>query len=506
MKTYTGNELLVKNNLISHISLSAKEKDDYLKLADKKESELTPFDLKLKEELADKNESIAEYQRKEDELYIGEINEEDLLKAREKLVNEDTDSVKVENVNNVSDKKVLAPEDIDYGITEKKGLLDGESKLLASYFRKEKLRDRGLLGADGLKEIERLVSLSEDVKTLEDAREKMHTKQLSKEKYDALHDYYRRLLAEAIKNKSNTIKTGVNPSTSKAIRSNDEFDYLHKLVIKYKVQNVDGEIKVFNRSVNSEVMFRNEKQLEAVEFANFWSSALGIKSSKDDVVLGEKYAFSEDSRKLFKIISSNLNGDCLKLDNIKEEFKNSGVDNQETIFNRLFKNDSYVNYVTKGMKRFNKTYANKVLDVVDKNSDIQEINDAYEIAESYSDEKQNATLKIHSPKEDKDKIEVYVSHGVEKDETVIYSKTFDKKTFLKEVLNGIVKGFKKISGIAKINSYNVPETDKEFLIAMGSKDCVLQVTNMDAEDMDVIRASIEKIKDIEEEKASYGTK
>ena len=509
MKTYTGNELLVKNHLISNVSLTLKDKEDYLKLADRKEESLSPYDLKLKEELASKNEAIGEYQRKEDEFKTGGITEEELLKAKEKLINEDTPRVTVEKTNSTSSNNnnvINSPEDIDYGIIEKKGMLDGDSKYLASYFRKEILREKGLLPPTGLKEIEKLVSLSEDVRTLEEAREKMLRKELSKDKYDALHDYYRRMLSEAIKNKGN--KAAVKASTERKtiVKTNDKFDYLHDLALKYKVQNVNGEIKVYNRSVNSEVMFRNDKQLEAVEFANFWNSALGLKSSRDDIVLGEKYAFSENSRKLFKIISNNLNGDYLKLDNIKEEFKNSGIDNQDIIFNRLFKNESYVNYVTKGMKRFNKTYAGTNLDVVEENPEIKEIVDAYEIAESYSDDKQNATLKLHIPKENDDKLEVFVSHGIEKDETVIYTKTYNKDYFLKELLQKVVDGFNKISGIVKINSYKVPDSDKELLIAMGNKDAVFQVTNMDSKDMDTVRKSLSNAEVTEEEKGKHGVK
>lgn len=511
MKTYTGNELLVKNHLINNVTLTLKDKEDYLKLADRSEESLSPYDIKRKEELASKSETIGEYHKQEEEYKAGNVSEEELLKAKEKLISEDTPRVtvnkpvQVENNNNV----IKSAEDIDYGIIEKKALLDGDSKHLASYFRKEILREKGLLPPTGLKEIERLVSISEDVRTLEEAREKMLRKEISKEKYDSLHDYYRRMLSETIKNKGNTpsIKTPKEKQAPTRIKSNDKFDYLHKLVLKYKVQNVNGEIKVFNRSVNSEIMFRNEKQLEAVEFANFWNSALGLKSSKDDMVLGEKYAFSEDSRKLFKIISSNLNGDYLKLDNIKEEFKNSGIENQDIIFNRLFKNDSYVNYVTKGMKRFNKTYAGNALDVVEENLEVKEIVDAYEIAESYADDKQNATLKVHVPKERPEKIEVFVSHGIEKNETVIYNKTFDKDYFLKELLDKIIKGFNKISGIVKINTYTVPDSNKELLIALGSKDSVFQVTNMDTNDMDIVKNSLSKVENTkEEEKVKHGVK
>jgi len=505
--TYTGNDLLINNSLLNNVDLSSKDKEDYQKLDNRKEEDLTPYELKLKEELASKNEAIGEYQRKEDEFKTGAISEEELLAAREKLIKDETPKKEEKKEQTSSPNIVTSAKDIDYGINEKKGLLDGDSKYLASYFRKEILRDKGMLPPRGLQEIENLVNLSEDVKNLEKAREDYNSGKITKDKYTAIHDKYRALLAEAIKNKAK-IKEDVKVEAKKEPKKNDKFDYLHDLAIKYKVQNVDGELRVFDRAVNSEVLFKNEKQLQSVEFANFWNSALGLKSSKNDVILGEKYAFNEDNRKLFEIISNNLTGDILRLDTIKEEFKNSKIDNQDIIFDRLFKNNSYVHYVTKGIQRFNSTYNSKVLDIIEKNKDSKEICDAYEIAESYSDDNQTAFLKLNVPKDDKDKMEVYVSHGKEQDETTIYEKTFDKEYFMEEVLPGVVDGFNNISGILKLNSYSIPDTDRKVMIAIGGKDSILQATNVDNDDIEAIREAVKAVfsKKDDDIKVNHGTK
>ncbi len=504
IKTSKNNELLIKSRAIDNLTIDNNDYSKFKALTNKDESEITPYDEKVKEELAEKNEDIKKVFNAERDFVAGAITKSEL----DKSVNEMEIPIIKKEAPKVENKVVIGE-----GIIEKKGFLKGESKYLASYFRKEILRDKGLLPPNGYKEIQKLVSLSEDVRTLEDAKQNMNDGKLSKEKYTELHDYYRKLLAEDIK-KSKDNKEEVAPSSKKTIveqlrqkvkqRKPDKFDYLHKLVKDYNVKNVNGELKVFNRSVNSELLFRNKDQLAAVEFANFWNSALGIKASKDEITLGEKYAFSENSRKLFNIINSNLYGDYLQLDNIKEEFQRSGIENQDLIFNRLFKDNEYVKYVTYGLKTFNSTYVEKKLDIVEENRDVKAINDAYEIAEAYADGNNTASLKIHFPSEEPNKVQVYVTQGIEKNEKITFERSYDKDYFMKDILKDITENFIDISNILKVHEFNAPGTDKCGFIAVGSKDSIIQMTNAsmrDAHTMStIIKNKFEKNKNIENSK------
>jgi hypothetical protein len=509
--TEKNNELLIKGKFTKEVLIKNSDQIEFDSLNRKPAEELTPYEMKRIDELANKDENIKAIRTAQDSFKIGAIDKKELEEALAKNLTK-----RIEEKQNIASTPVKKEDDItviDTGIVEKKGVLEGESKYLASYFRKEILRDKGLLPPNGYKEIQKLVSLSEDVRTLEDAKQNMNDGKLSKEKYTELHDYYRKLLAEDIK-KSKDNKEEVAPSSKKTIveqlrqkvkqRKPDKFDYLHKLVKDYNVKNVNGELKVFNRSVNSELLFRNKDQLAAVEFANFWNSALGIKASKDEITLGEKYAFSENSRKLFNIINSNLYGDYLQLDNIKEEFQRSGIENQDLIFNRLFKDNEYVKYVTYGLKTFNSTYVEKKLDIVEENRDVKAINDAYEIAEAYADGNNTASLKIHFPSEEPNKVQVYVTQGIEKNEKITFERSYDKDYFMKDILKDITENFIDISNILKVHEFNAPGTDKCGFIAVGSKDSIIQMTNAsmrDAHTMStIIKNKFEKNKNIENSK------
>ena len=80
--------------------------------------------------------------------------------------------------------------------------LTKEDVELAEYFRKEILRDNGMLPPVGKKEIEELAKTNERVAALEKARELVNSNKLSKEAFQKLHDEYRLQLASAIKEAS----------------------------------------------------------------------------------------------------------------------------------------------------------------------------------------------------------------------------------------------------------------------------------------------------------------
>ena len=498
--TENNNELLIKGKFTKGVDIKNEDQLEFTALNKKNEAELTPYEEKRKEELAEKDESIKAIKVAQDQFKMGAIDKKELEEQLDKNITKKIEARTNPNAVTAKPKDDITV--IDAGIVEKKGVLEGESRYLASYFRKEILREKGMLSPTGIKEIQKLVELSEDVRTLEKARQQMLDKTLSKEKYQALHDYYRKMLAETIKQSGKRKEKSPIDKLREKVRNKQEskFDFLHDLASVYEVKNIDGDIKVFNRTANSEVLFRKKEQLQAVEFANFWNSALGLKASKDENALGEKYAFSEDSRKLFNIISNNLFGDTLKLDKIKEEFEASGVESQDLIYNRLFKDDDYVKYVTSGMQKFNDTYEVKELDIVEENTDVRDIIDSYEIAESYCDDKSSASLKIHFPKEDESKVEVFVTHGTEKDETVLYGNRFDKVMFMSDILEKITEGFIKLSNVIKVHNFSIPGNDKEGFIAVGNKDCIIQMTNANPKDVETLSNIVkDKIANVDKE-------
>ena len=78
--------------------------------------------------------------------------------------------------------------------------LTKEDVELAEYFRKEILRDNGMLPPVGQKEIEELAKTNERVAALEEARKRLSEGKLSKEEFEKIHNTYREQLAAAIKN------------------------------------------------------------------------------------------------------------------------------------------------------------------------------------------------------------------------------------------------------------------------------------------------------------------
>ena len=164
---------------------------------------LSPVGQKEIEELAKTNERVAALEETRKRLSEGKLSKEEFekihntyrdqlaaaIKNAQKEASKETtteQAQKVEEPKKETKKIKLAKEDVE----------------LAEYFRKEILRDNGMLPPVGQKEIEELAKTNERVAALEKARELVNSNKLSKEAFQKLHDEYRLQLASAIKEAS----------------------------------------------------------------------------------------------------------------------------------------------------------------------------------------------------------------------------------------------------------------------------------------------------------------
>ena len=164
---------------------------------------LPPVGQKEIEELAKTNERVAALEEARKRLSEGKLSKEEFekihntyrdqlaaaIKNAQKEASKETtneQAQKVEEPKRETKKIKLAKEDVE----------------LAEYFRKEILRDNGMLPPVGQKEIEELAKTNERVAALEKARELVNSNKLSKEAFQKLHDEYRLQLASAIKEAS----------------------------------------------------------------------------------------------------------------------------------------------------------------------------------------------------------------------------------------------------------------------------------------------------------------
>ena len=164
---------------------------------------LPPVGQKEIEELAKTNERVAALEEARKRLSEGKLSKEEFekihntyrdqlaaaIKNAQKEASKETtteQAQKVEEPKKETKKIKLAKEDVE----------------LAEYFRKEILRDNGMLPPVGQKEIEELAKTNERVAALEKARELVNSNKLSKEAFQKLHDEYRLQLASAIKEAS----------------------------------------------------------------------------------------------------------------------------------------------------------------------------------------------------------------------------------------------------------------------------------------------------------------
>ena len=128
------------------------------------------------------------------------------------------------------------------------------------------------------------------------------------------------------------------------------FDQLHHYAVKYKLGEVNKKLAIYDREKGMAYNPPLESEKRNIEFAIYWSVMTGITESDDDVVFGEKYAFNDDNKKLFDIMDAQFKesykkGEPVDMDSLKQQFVDSGVPHSEQIYDRLFKNDHYIDYV-----------------------------------------------------------------------------------------------------------------------------------------------------------------
>ena len=140
----------------------------------------------------------------------------------------------------------------------------------------------------------------------------------------------------------------------KEIDTSVSFEELHDYVLNYKISNIDNlnnTLIIYSRDDNSVYEPVSEDEKRNIRFAYYWAAMAGIDDSKNELFAGEKSAFSDDNKKLYDLMNvqfkeSIKRGIDVDLDSLKEQFINSGVENADKIFDRLFKNDDYIKYVT----------------------------------------------------------------------------------------------------------------------------------------------------------------
>lgn len=147
-----------------------------------------------------------------------------------------------------------------------------------------------------------------------------------------------------------------------------DFELLHEYVKKYKITNTTGELKIIDRKTNEEYNPKSNAEKRNIEFAIYWSVMAGLDESKDDVVVGEKYAFNAENKKLFNIMNVQIQESIKKgievdFESLREQFRSSGVNRASEIYDRLFKNQFYNEYV---LKYYNRALGYEGFDLEDK--------------------------------------------------------------------------------------------------------------------------------------------
>ena len=195
---------------------------------------LPPVGQKEIEELAKTNERVAALEEARKRLSEGKLSKEEFEKIhntyREQLAaaikNAQKEASKKTNTEKV--QKVEEPKE-----ETKKIKLAKEDVELAEYFRKEILRNNGMLPPVGQKEIEELAKTNERVAALEKARELVNSNKLSKEAFQKLHDEYRLQLASAIKEASQKAEKEEVEQAKKLSKEDAELiEYFRKEILR----------------------------------------------------------------------------------------------------------------------------------------------------------------------------------------------------------------------------------------------------------------------------------
>lgn len=538
------------------------------------------------------------------------IRNKNLFQSSEKTSAEDVKSeITTATSRNQESVKFPALEEMSKEV--KKLELSKEERELAEYFRKEILRDKKQLPPVGLKDIEDLARSNESVEALEEAHRRLDSGRISKEEFEIIHDAYRAQLAAAIKEASKKIAKGNESKEIDALKvertesaeilsllesqlkqaikdkeektvsdklelldreikrvteknqdvkeenktkDNSDFDHLHDLVIKYKVQNIGGILKFFDRNTGKEY-FPSAKEKSQIEFANYWNATAGIKANPTDITLGEKCAFNDESRVLYNVMDIHFRESLkreipIDMEALKRQFENTGYERSDFVYERLFGVPNRVDYIvsyykTQGISS-SKTQQEEILHdnqpqnipmeeeieeqeetveikeelVIDDNLNIKEevvkedeiaveeiqdeivsedeitpvdeIRDAYEVAAGYSSLDRPASLKIFFLKDDPTQVEIIVSNGHGSEEEVLYQREFSKDELMESFLSELCKVYIKENGMTYNQTFDVPNTNKAGSITLGENDNVLQMSNAPKGCVEELQRNLEK--------------
>ena len=366
--------------------------------------------------------------------------------------------------------------------------------LLSSYFRKELLKEKGMLSINGDKEILELRKKSKEVDEIETAREKMLKQEISSTKFEEIYNYYKNYLMEEMKKgyKGGFPNVSEKEEPPKPIKKN-KFNTMKLLNKEYKVLlDSNGELNIFNRKTNKKYIPSSEEEKKLIELSNLWSNLVGIKSSKDDVTIGSTFAYNEDNERLFNIIEKCIlnyvdKKGILAINYVKTLAREANIPESDKLVERIFSTDNHINYLTETFNEIRNIDLNKVIkkkvQVIDPKyeGELQKIIEAYNVADYKSNDKLSSNIKIQYPSND-EKCLLSVTLNKQFSEKVLYKNEFPRNVIIGYFLRPLVDCFFDTSGITNQKNFYIPNSNNSSAIVLGRNNNSIQLTNAKLED------------------------
>ncbi len=384
--------------------------------------------------------------------------------------------------------------------------------LLSAYFRKELLKEKGMLSLNGDKEIQELRKKSKEIDEIETAREKMLRKEISATKFEDIYNYYKNYLMDEMKKGYKGFpSTPEKPVQEKPVKNN-KFNAMKLLNKEYKVLlDTNGELNIYDRNNNKKYIPSSEEEKKLIELANLWSNLVGIKPSKDDVTLGSAFAYNEDNERLFNIVEKCIlnyvdKKGVLAINYIKTLAREANVPEGDKLVDNIFSTDNHINFLTETFIAVRNVDLNKVLkkkvQVIDPKyeGELQKIIDAYNIADYKSNEKLSANIKIGYPPKEEEKCKLSVTLNKQFSEKVLYSNEFPRNVIIGYFLRPIVDSFIDTSGLTNQKSFYIPNSSNSSAIVLGRNNNSIQLTNAKLEDAMVLTRIVNEKKNHRNEK------
>ena len=335
-------------------------------------------------------------------------------------VREEDFEIKVEFDPNNSDKRLV-----------KVGLLNNRSKLDTFYFEFDNGKEfdnKFISDINELGYIDKFLPTLESQENmyynglLENSKNNEQVEQDNTIDNDYLPDELRKLALD--NSEVATLLMNIRKSSFEKQEKNDEevfidytadFNKLHSYALNYKIHNNDGSLVIMKREDGSIYTPKDDHEKDNIEFAYYWAVMAGVEPTEDDVFVGEKYAFNSENEKLFEIVSSKFReviefGKKVDLDSIKDEFIVSDVPNAMLIYDGLFRNSFYFDYV-------NGYYSRNI--VKEKSVTMQDLFD--NISEVFENSEEQTNEKSMKQGAEEQASEIVIKQGAEKqaDEIVI---------------------------------------------------------------------------------------